>query len=247
MKNNSNTKKIEKLESLHFNQMRNEPDLEYERIVPLIIPDKDLKILDIGCGEGLVANLIKKNTNEVTGMDVVDKYQKFLKYRKINFVKHDAEEFPYPFPSEEFDVIILLSVLEHLYRPDKCLEEVRRILKKDGIVIICVPNYASAMFTWSNLLGKSFHPVGDEYFFYSHIKYFTYSSMLELLKLRSFFPNTVICPLPKVTRRYKQYSKTKKFFARIAVNILNRISPRWCQAPIIIAGKQKTKFKKKIM
>lgn len=240
-------RQIEEIERLHFNKIRRKKKLEYERVVPLIIPDNHLKILDIGCGEGFIASLIKKKTNQVIAMDIVNKYERFIKQRGINFVKHNLEKLPYPFPSEEFDVITILSVLEHLYRPDKCLEETHRILKKDGQVIICLPNYASLLHTLSNLRGQSFHSLTDEYNFYGHIKYFTYSSILELLTLKGFFVDTVISPLPTITKRYRKLSRWKKILAKAIVYISCKISPRWCQAPIIIAKKQKTKMKKKIM
>lgn len=240
-------RQIEEIEALHFDKKRRKKKLEYERVIPLVIPDNQLKILDIGCGEGLIASLIKKKTNDVTAMDVVDKYGDFIRQRGIKFVKHDAEKFPYPFKNEEFDVVTILSVLEHLYRPDKCLEEARRILKKDGQMIICLPNYASLLHTFTNLQGKSFHTINDEYNFYGHIKYFTYSSISELLKNKGFFIETVISPLPTVTKRYRKLSRWKKILAKAIVYISCKISPRWCQAPIIIAKKQKTRMKKKIM
>lgn len=242
-----NQSRIEEIENLHFNRKRFKKDLEYERVIPLLVPDNHLKILDIGSGEGLIADSIKKRTNQVTAMDIVDKYDSFLRQRGLDFVKHNAEISPYPFPDQEFDIVTILSVLEHLYRPDRCLEETYRILKKKGLLVICLPNYASLFHTFKNLTGKSFHPIKDEYNFYGHIKYFTYSSILELLTLKGFFPDTVISPLPTITKRYEKLSPWKKTIIRTITQIAYHISPRWCQAPIIIAKKQKTKMKKRIM
>lgn len=241
------SKQLTQIEQLHFNKIRRKKDLEYERVVPLLIPDDNLKVLDIGCGEGLIACLVKKKTNHVIAMDIVDKYGKIIKQRNIDFIKHNAEIFPYPFKNKEFDVITTLSILEHLYRPDKCLSEIYRILKGDGRLVICLPNYASIIHTWNNLLGKSFHSINDEYNFYGHIKYFTYSSILKLLTLKGFFVQTVICPLPTITKRYRVLPRWQKVPIRIMLNICYRISPRWCQAPIIVAGKQKTHMERKII
>ena len=46
-----------------------------------------------------------------------------------------------PFPNETFDFVLFTAVIEHLYNPTKILNEINRILKKEGIIIISTTNY----------------------------------------------------------------------------------------------------------
>lgn len=53
-------------------------------------------------------------------------------------------------PSDEFDVVILAAVLEHLYNPDEVLEKISRILKPGGFLYLDVPNEAGLYFKIGN-------------------------------------------------------------------------------------------------
>jgi SAM-dependent methyltransferase len=57
-------------------------------------------------------------------------------------VVHDLNRFPYPFKNESIDVIYMSHVLEHLDNPVKVLNELHRIIKKSGLIIIRVPHYS---------------------------------------------------------------------------------------------------------
>jgi SAM-dependent methyltransferase len=58
---------------------------------------------------------------------------------------HDLDKFPYPFENDYFDLIEADHILEHLTDPFKVMEELNRILKKDGVLIIRVPHFSRSM------------------------------------------------------------------------------------------------------
>lgn len=58
-------------------------------------------------------------------------------------VNHNLDKYPYPFKSEEFDYIYCSHILEHVTDLFKTLEEIQRILKKDGIVHIRIPHFSN--------------------------------------------------------------------------------------------------------
>lgn len=92
------------------------------------------KILDAGCGDGALVNLLSSKENiSAQGIDI----------------NHDIdfEKDKFPFKDNEFDVVIMYSVLEHLFDPGNILKEIRRITKPGGFLVIITSN-----FTFSNLL-----------------------------------------------------------------------------------------------
>ncbi len=96
---------------------------------------RDSKILDMGCGEGVfLEELISRGFRNVQGID--------LNYCS-NLVKR-GDILATGFPEKEFDIILLLDVIEHLSFSDqeKALEEIKRILKDEGKLIISIPNLA---------------------------------------------------------------------------------------------------------
>lgn len=94
--------------------------------------------LDIGCGEGY--SLIEAHNRgwNVYGIDITDHRMEDAKINDIKFINSDLINSK--FPSDFFDIVYLDSVLEHVYNPSEYLSEIRRILKKGGILYVGVPN-----------------------------------------------------------------------------------------------------------
>jgi predicted SAM-dependent methyltransferase len=85
------------------------------------------KILDLGCGNKKKEGAIGIDINPCTNPDVV----------------HDLNTFPYPFEDSTFDEIYADNVIEHLDEVFKVMEELQRICKPGGILIIKVPYFRS--------------------------------------------------------------------------------------------------------
>ena len=84
---------------------------------------KEKNILDVGCGDGLITFLLNAK-----GIDNESQAIKVGKRRGANIELGDAYNIQYP--DEEFDVVFMGDVLEHLEFPEKALKEMRRVLKK---------------------------------------------------------------------------------------------------------------------
>lgn len=98
------------------------------------------RILDIGCGY-FPHFLITTKFKEKYGIDPSVNL-KLLENKEIQIKKAKVDESRIPFKDEYFDVVTLLAVFEHLDQ-DKLipvLKEVRRVLKKNGILIITTPS-----------------------------------------------------------------------------------------------------------
>ena len=105
------------------------------------------KIIDLGCGEGLLVEELSSQGFDASGVD--------LNYESEVVVKDDITRTQ--LPSESFDVVLCLDVLEHLSFADqeKAIAEIGRLLRPGGRLIATIPNLAhfSSRFTFL-LLGK---------------------------------------------------------------------------------------------
>lgn len=102
---------------------------------------KDKKILDVGCGDGVLSYLFAKDGATVSGIDYSSLAIAFAKEKTedfdINFQQASAYELP--FEESSFDVVISSDVIEHLEEVSKYLLEIKRVIKDEGIVVISTP------------------------------------------------------------------------------------------------------------
>lgn len=105
-------------------------------------------ILDAGCGDGLLAKLMKNLTGaEVYGVDISKKGLELTKRRGVIVKECDLNR-GIPFTDESFDLVISHQVIEHLLNPDFFLRECERVLCRKGHLILTTPNLAA----WYNRL-----------------------------------------------------------------------------------------------
>jgi SAM-dependent methyltransferase len=101
----------------------------YEKLSKLI--DTNAKILVVGGsikGEGMGV-IYSNDSFEIIGMDV-----SFGPYTKVISDAHDI-----PFQDETFDCVVVQAVLEHVLSPQRCVNEIHRVLKSSGIVYAETP------------------------------------------------------------------------------------------------------------
>ncbi len=112
-----------------------------ENINKIIKLKDNAKILDYGCGTGLVAFNLSNETNEVIGMDnssgMVEQFNKKaneLNYSNIKALKHDIDE--EDLKENEFDLIITSMSLHHIKNANIFIKKAYEALKKDGFLCI---------------------------------------------------------------------------------------------------------------
>ena len=82
------------------------------------------RVLDIGSGEGLLADALLRRKFDVTMVDVVDKAM----LPHVAPVVYDGVVLPWP--ADTFDVALLITVLHHIPQPEQTLREARRVAKR---------------------------------------------------------------------------------------------------------------------
>jgi SAM-dependent methyltransferase len=198
-------------------------------------------VCDVGCGNGVFTAGIKKY-KDVVKLTGVDSNQHALEEAlKIGFDSlvhvHDFSNDVLPIDSESFDLVVCKDVLEHLVNPNHLMDEINRILKPGGVLLLHVPNhftlYRRIVFLFNNKI-DTFSWFGEsDRFDFPHIRFFTLSSVLRLLNLTHFtFLNNLsyfFVNLPIVHQR------APLFFRKILSNIS---TDNFCDGVTILAKKK---------
>ncbi len=157
---------------------------------------QDKRILSLGCGTGNDVWYLAEE-NLVVGLDYAVSGLEVGRQHGLRGVMGDLNLQPLlPFESRSFDVVICKDILEHLLEPLAVLQEVRRVLKDDGYVVISVPNHFYLPLRLRILFGKgliwksigSDHSRAYDEWNYMHIRFFTYRGFLRFLKTAGFRP-----------------------------------------------------------
>lgn len=99
---------------------------------------KSGRLLDIGCGYGSFLQIAMGREWKVSGIDLSEKAVLYARSKGLDVSNKDLFEMAYQ--DEEFDVVTMFYVLEHLLNPVKYLQEVYRILKPHGLLLIRIPH-----------------------------------------------------------------------------------------------------------
>ncbi|MEM7815591.1 MAG: class I SAM-dependent methyltransferase [Candidatus Aenigmatarchaeota archaeon] len=99
------------------------------------------RLLDVGCAYGFWAGFLNKNGFDVVGCDVSSFAIKRAKnlFPDIDFLEMDIEK-PTSFADREFDAITAFDVIEHCKNLGFVLQEIKRILKDDGVLLVIIPD-----------------------------------------------------------------------------------------------------------
>jgi SAM-dependent methyltransferase len=111
------------------------------------------KMLDVGTGRGEIVLCAKQRGWEVAGVEPSEGFAAYTE--KVTGIKiHCQTVENCGFADEEFDLVMLSAVLEHLYNPDEVVAEISRITKRGGLFYFDVPNEKGLLFKVGNLYQK---------------------------------------------------------------------------------------------
>ena len=95
-------------------------------------------LLDIGAGTGDFLNIANKAGWQTTGIEPSDKAKSIAIRKGVSFAKSTAD-----LETHSFDVITMWHVLEHVPNLESQIQELKRLLKPTGSILIAVPNFNS--------------------------------------------------------------------------------------------------------
>ncbi len=149
---------------------------------------KGQKVLDIGCGDGLLLEAMVKKGVIVSGVDISEEGVKKCRAKGLEASVANASHEKLPFQDHSVDTVTLLDILEHVYSPEVLLKEAVRVSRKN--VIISVPNFNSLPARIQVLLGRV--PENNRPH-KGHLYWFNYCVLLKLLKKSNLRVEEVSC------------------------------------------------------
>ena len=108
------------------------------KVIADLLP-KNVRVLDVGCGDGsLMSHLIKEKNIEARGLELKKENVTKCIYKGLPVIEGNAETELHQFPNQSFDFVILSQTLQAFYNPEKVLKDLLRIGRS---VIISIPNF----------------------------------------------------------------------------------------------------------
>jgi len=117
------------------------PQFDIYSVIKKVVRDK---VADIGFGTGFGTHLLNVNAKEVYGYEIDENAIQFAKdvfpFRNLHFEYGDIVK---GITGQEFDYIVMIDVIEHIKNEKIALDNVKKIMAKDGSFILSTPNRLS--------------------------------------------------------------------------------------------------------
>lgn len=152
------------------------PDLALRRRFLLARVRPGERVLDVGCGDGLLADELARAGAHVVGIDVAARAlrraaQRARQHGRAMDLRLVAAEEPLPLADASFDVVWAGEVIEHVVDTAAWLSELRRVLRSQGRLLLTTPAHGRARVLGLALSGRAFDahfdPRADHLRFYS--------------------------------------------------------------------------------
>jgi SAM-dependent methyltransferase len=132
--------------------------------------EKKGHILDVGSGIGVFPASMARLGHTVASLDYVTANQAWIRAHGVEVATADILNNPLPFPDASFDLVTMLDAIEHLHgSPRHVLQEIFRVLRPGGHIIVETPNIANLRRRVVLLMGKN--PMSIKYFYESSYPY----------------------------------------------------------------------------
>ena len=111
--------------------------LEFKIIANLI--EKDTRVLDVGCGDGILMEFLQDNNKiNIRGIEISKSNVQKCIGKGLAVIEGDAEKDLSQFPDGSFDFVILSQTLQAFHNPEKVISELLRVGKK---AVVTIPNF----------------------------------------------------------------------------------------------------------
>lgn len=173
------------------------------------------RVLDVGCGNGIIAKAVAESGYKIDAIDVSDKTIEVAKElnNHPNITYHVVAAGNLPATPQYYSAIICSEVIEHLHQPSLLLQIIHESLVSDGILIVTVPNgfgprellvtkpvqylarknnfITRLVFRAKRSMGYTGTTVQSSADDLSHVQFFTRSSLNNLAKTNGFEIDTI--------------------------------------------------------
>lgn len=131
----------EERENCRYAKGAQNPIRKEELIMFSLLPDGDQKkLLDVGCGIGTIALELRNRGFQVTGIDFSEVAINKCLQHGLDAVVSDVDKDGLKFSDNSFDIVWAGDIIEHVFDPIFLFEEIYRVLKNNGSLLMTVPN-----------------------------------------------------------------------------------------------------------
>ena len=170
-------------------------------------------------GNGSLYFWKKNKISKVVCADVTQKMQEICKNNlskySINFETQYFDSYPLPFNNNEFETILSFETIEHLPNPKKFIQELYRILKPEGYLVLTTPNILWEPVHWFAAIFNIHHSEGPHRFLRHHkIQKWLKKTNFKIIKQKTFI---LIPGGPKSLKRFGE--KLEKNLPNFIINL----------------------------
>lgn len=144
------------------------------------------KILDIGCGDGVLANALANAGHQVTGVDLCQEcLNRAAEVDATHSVRYlNSNAYSLPFQDGEFDAVLTINILEHVEEPRLLIGEAARVIKAKGSIFFQTANRTWLNFVFNKGFDWCMHSaLSDMHFFLLSITPDELEDIFEMYKL----------------------------------------------------------------
>jgi 2-polyprenyl-3-methyl-5-hydroxy-6-metoxy-1,4-benzoquinol methylase len=135
-------------------------------------------VLDIGCAAGFFLETARRRGWSPQGVEISD-YAACHARDNLSLDVSTGDFVTLELPTDKFDLVLMMDVIEHLTSPKKGLQKVNNVLKSGGLLVIETPNFDSAP---AKVLGVEWGLIAPEH----HLFYFTPTTLKKMLEATGF-------------------------------------------------------------
>lgn len=171
------------------------------REVARLVPREAMRILDVGCGRGMLGRVLKEQVlgRHVTGIEAEPAIASDAGRLLDRVITGDIQTLDPSALTGDYDCIICADVLEHLLEPLLALRRLREHLAPSGLLVCSIPNirhYTAVM----RLVGSGWSYDDFGLFDRTHLRFFSRRSMIQLLTDAGF---SVVSAAPRIVASRK--------------------------------------------
>jgi methionine biosynthesis protein MetW len=149
------------------------------------------KVCDVAGGAGIISRWLAERGYDVSLVEFSDNAVTEAKNRGVQkiFRNQLAGVGSLPFENNYFDIIFFGDIIEHLFNPEAALQEIKRILKPNGRLILSCPNIAYWRFRWYYLVDGDFRRIDvakQQPWEQEHIRFYNIKILKEFLTKLGF-------------------------------------------------------------
>ena len=195
---------------------------EFKIIADLI--ENNSRVIDVGCGDGVLMDFLKKNKNiDVRGLEISkEKVQKCIS-KGLTVIEGNAESDLQQFPDHSFDYAILSQTLQAFLNPEIVINELLRVGKK---AIVTIPNFGYWKVRF-HLLFRGTMPITetlpDQWYNTANLHMCTIKDFFNFSKEKNFkIKNSLALSKEEVSIIKTSNLNFKNFFADLGIFIIEK-------------------------